>query len=129
MGKNGEIARTAAEAFGRGDMETLVPLIAEDVLVHVPGSNQLSGTYKSRDELLNNFVGTLMQLTGGQVQFQVHDVTDSDEHATGIYNLTVTRDGKTFEYRQVNVYHLRGGQIAEIFVSIHDFEPWNAFWQ
>ena len=123
-----EVARKAVEALVAGDMETLASCIADDVQIHVPGSSQLSGTYKSRDGLMTTLFGKIMGLTGGQFRLEIHDVIGGDEHAAGIYNITATRDGKTLQYRHVNVYHVRGDQIVEIFQCPHDFEAWSAFW-
>src|SRR5687768_11232791 len=72
MGKTADLVRKAAEAFAAGDMDTLLPLLADDFTLHVPGNNQLSGTYKGMDEFFS-FVGKLMELTGGQVSLKVHD--------------------------------------------------------
>lgn len=125
---NAEVVRKAATAFAAGDMETLTPLLAEDVVLHVPGTNQASGDYQGRDSFFNDFVGTLMSLTGGQLRLEIHDVVGSDEHAAGIYTLTATRGEKTFSWRHVNVYHVRNEQLAEIWQHPGDFLAWNEFW-
>lgn len=128
MGKNADVLRKALNAFVAGDMAGLTPLLAEDLQVTVPGTNQLSGTYKSRDEFFNGFLGKVMALTGGQFALEPHDVAESEDHAVGMYTLRATRDGKTFEWRHVNVYHVRGDVIAETWQFPGDFEAWNAFW-
>lgn len=126
--KNEKLVREALKAFISGDVPALSGFLAEDLMVHVPGSNRLSGDYKSREEFLSGFVGTIMELTGGQFQLDPHDVVAGDDHAVGIYNIRAVRDGKTIEWRHVNVYHIRDGSIAEVFQHPFEFEAWNAFW-
>jgi ketosteroid isomerase-like protein len=120
--------RTAVVAITTGDMETLRTCIADDIAVHVPGTNRLSGDYKGKREFFDDFLGTLMSLTDGQVVLEPHDVLGSENHATGIYTWRATRNGRTFEWRQANVYHVANGQIAESWFHFFDFEGWNEFW-
>jgi ketosteroid isomerase-like protein len=122
------VLRTGVVAMTTGDMETLPTCFADDVAVHVPGTNQLSGDYKGKGELFDGFLGKLMTLTDGQVVLEPHDILGSEHHAAGIYTWRATRDGRTFEWRQVNVYHVTNGQIVELWQHPFDFEAWNEFW-
>jgi hypothetical protein len=123
-----KVLRAAVNAMTTGDVEGLPAFFADDVLVHVPGTSQLSGDYKGKEELFNGFLGKLMSLTNGEVVLEPHDIIGSEDHAVGIYKWRATRDGKTIEWRHVNVYHVRDGQIVEIWQHPFDFEHWNEFW-
>jgi hypothetical protein len=123
-----QVLRAAVDAMITGDLETLPTYIADDVTVHVPGTNRLSGEYKGRNELFDGFWGKLMALTDGQVVLEPHDIVGGERHAVGIYTWRATRDGRTFEWRQVNVYHVTRGQIVELWQHPFDFERWDDFW-
>ncbi len=123
-----KVLRAAVTAMTTGDMDGLAAAFADDVVVHVPGTNQVSGDYKGKEELFAGFLGKLMSLTGGQVVLNPHDIIGSEDHAVGIYTWTATRDGKTLEWRHVNVYHVRDGKIVEVWQHPFDFERWNEFW-
>jgi uncharacterized protein len=123
-----KVLRAAVNAMTTGDVEGLPAFFADDVLVHVPGTSQLSGDYKGKEELFNGFLGKLMALTNGEVVLEPHDIIGSEDHAVGIYKWRATRDGETIEWRHVNVYHVRDGQIVEIWQHPFDFEHWNEFW-
>jgi ketosteroid isomerase-like protein len=125
---NAQVLTRAVEALTSGDMAGLAEVLNEDFVVHVPGSNQLSGVYKSRDEFFNGFLGKIMALTDGRFTLEPHDILGSADHAVGVYTFRATRGEKTFEWRHVNVYHVRGGRLSEVWQSPHDFEAWNAFW-
>lgn len=45
---NVDLLRRGYDAFGKGDMDTLRDLLAENIVWHVPGSNILSGDYEGR---------------------------------------------------------------------------------
>jgi len=46
---NEELARSEMEAALRGDFEGMLAHYTEDVILHYPGRNALSGTYRGKD--------------------------------------------------------------------------------
>ena len=128
MHETERVVRTAVVAMTTGDMDTLPTCLADDIILHVPGTNQLSGDYKGKNEFFDGFLATLMSLTDGQVVIEPHDILGSEHHGAGIYRWRATRNGRTFEWRQANVYHVANGQIAESWFHPFDFEAWNEFW-
>lgn len=102
-------------AFEQGGVEAAVGFFDQDVLLHVPGRNQLAGEYKGVDELLG-FGQRRSDLAAGTFTAEVHDIADSGDHATAMFFVRAERNGKTYRYRQVNVYHLRNGKIIEVFM-------------
>jgi ketosteroid isomerase-like protein len=127
---NEQVLRKAVDCFVAGDMENLAALLTDDLAVHVPGSNQLSGDYKGKDEFFTGLIGKIMGLTEGQFALEPHDVLGSTtgDHAVGVYTMKATRGDKKLEWRHVNVYHVRDEKLAEIFFTPHDYEEWNEFW-
>ena len=128
MHETERVVRAAVVAMTTGDMEKFPTYFADEVAVHVPGTNRLSGDYKGKGELFDGFLGQLMSLTDGQVELEPHDIVGSEHHAVGIYRWRAVRGGRTFEWRHVNVYHVSGGQIVEVWQHPFDFEEWNEFW-
>jgi len=128
MHPNETVIRSAVKAFLAGDLDGFLGYLTDDVIVHVPGTNLLSGDYKGKQDFVDRFVNTVMSLTGGAFGPAIHDVLANDTHATGIYTFSATRDGKTLEWQHVNVYHLTGGKVAEVWWVPGNFEAWNGFW-
>ena len=125
---NEQVIRDSVTAMTSGDMENLPGFFDENVVVHVPGANQISGHYKGKASFFEDFFGKIMGLTGGQFVLDPHDFASSEEHVVGIYNITATRDGKAYSYPHVNVYHVRDGKIAEVWQHPGDVATWNDFW-
>src|ERR1700751_3591936 len=90
---NVALVRQGYAAFSSGDMDTLNRLFAENIVWHEGGRGPLAGDYKGRDQVFG-MLGKLMELTGGTVSVEVHDVLANDEHAAVLVNLSVTRNGK-----------------------------------
>jgi len=128
MHETEKVLRAAATAMTTGDMDGLSALFADDVVVHVPGTNQLSGDHSGKEAGFTSYMEKAMALTNGEFVFEPHDIVGSEDHAAGIYRYRATRDGQTIGWRHVNVYHVRDGQIVEIWQHPFDFERWNEFW-
>lgn len=124
---NEELLRRGYDAFSRGDMNTLRDAVfADDVAFHIPGNNRLAGDYAGKDNVFA-FLGKVMELSGGSFRLQVHDVVGSDEHAIGLTNHSGQREGRTANYHSVNVCHVRGGKLVELWE--HPEQPaYDAFW-
>lgn len=110
MHPNEKALRAALDAIASGDSEALAEVIADDVVVHFPGTSGLAGDHRGRGAL-----GMMVRaLTGSRLEVEPHDVLASDDHAVGIYRMRVDRAGQSVEWRHVNVYHLRDGKIVEV---------------
>lgn len=118
MGSKADTVRTMATAFSKGELETVLAIFTDDIVIHVPGNNKVSGTYRGKGEFTEKFLPKVMEITGGTFQLaEIRDVADSDKHAIGIYTMRAERDGKVFEYHQANVYHVEGDRVTEAWIN------------
>ena len=95
------VARQVTDAFEQSDFQTLDRLIADDVVWHEIGRSE-----PRRGKAAPG---------GGDysINASTHDILASDEHAVVMVNARATRGGRTFEYRTVEIYHIRAGPITE----------------
>ena len=106
MQENAVVARQVTDAFEQSDFQALDRLIADDVVWHEIG----------RSEPRRGKAALREAAPGGgdySISASTHDILASDEHAVVMVNATATRGGRTFEYRTVEIYHIRAGQITE----------------
>jgi hypothetical protein len=118
---NVDVIERALKAFQGGDQDTFVSYLADDLVVHIPGSSVLAGDYKGKQEFLTGVVGRAMELTGGNLSIERHDIVGGDDHVVGIYTWTAKRGDRSLSWRHMNVYHVREGKINEVW--------WNPFEQ
>lgn len=110
MVENERILRRAVNAILAADTDTLAEVLAEDLVVHMPGRSRVSGTLRGRGA----FGARVREVSGGTLTFDPHDLLGSTDHAVGIYTMRVEAPGRrTFAWRHVNVYHVRDGKIVE----------------
>jgi ketosteroid isomerase-like protein len=116
---NEDLLRRGYAAFGSGDLETVFGLFADDVVWHNGGSNQLTGDYRGHDAVMAMF-GKLLEVTGGTLQLELHDVLANDTHGTVLVTAHAERDGQPVDVREVNVWHLADGKATEFWVFAED---------
>lgn len=109
---NEDLLRKGYDAFGRGDMDWLNEHFADDLVWHTPGNNPLAGDLKGKEAVFELFAKQ-MEITGGTLRIEVHDVLANDEHGVALVRVTGERDGKRLEDKQAHVFHLEGEKVIE----------------
>ncbi|HLY33513.1 MAG TPA: nuclear transport factor 2 family protein [Jatrophihabitantaceae bacterium] len=124
---NMKLVRRGYEAFNTGDMATLRELLAYDVVQHVPGKSQLSGTYKGLDAVLA-YYGKIAELTGGQYSADLLEVHgDGEGHVIAVHQSTGTRNGQTRVARQSIFFTFLGGKATDLLELRADLAGDDAF--
>jgi ketosteroid isomerase-like protein len=124
---NEDALRKGYDAFGRGDIETVMGLFTDDIQWHVPGDSLVSGDYSGK-EGVGTFFGKLMELSGGTFRVDVHDVLANDEHGVGLVVLRGERNGKTLAVNDAHVWHVNNGKFSEFWSCVFDLKAMNEFW-
>lgn len=100
------------EAVGRRDMAAALAVFAEDLILHVPGRNQVSGEHHGRAGL-QWFLQKQVELTGGTFRPAMNGIVSKGERIIVGFDLTAMRDGKTFQWKRLLDYRVQNGKIAE----------------
>jgi ketosteroid isomerase-like protein len=109
---NAQLLRKGYEAFGKGDLETVNELFADEIVWHEGGRNPLSGDYVGKDQVFG-LLGRLLELTEGTFKAEIHDVVANDEHGIALATISASRKGQSFSGTNVDVWHLRDGRAVE----------------
>ena len=104
---NATAFRRLIEGFNSGDSESVISLIAGDIVWHSIG---LAEPLRGADTLAAN---ALNFPEGLDVTAEIHDVVANDEHVIGLITATVVAGDLTFEYRTAEILHFRGGKVSE----------------
>jgi ketosteroid isomerase-like protein len=119
---NEELARSEMEAALRGDFEGMLDHYTDDVVLHYPGRNALSGTYRGKDGVrewgrkIDELLGV-----GGSLTRTLHDILASDNHAIQLVSVVARRaDGRSASWNAAVVMHVRDGKISEVWLNIDD---------
>jgi ketosteroid isomerase-like protein len=106
------IARTAMEAFNRGDMEAFAAAIDDGVVWHAPGNNRFSGTFEGKAASLGRFKEQAE--AGVRIGFtDLHDIVANDAHVVALLTVKVSGPGGEHENPSVFVMHVTDGKMTE----------------
>lgn len=109
---NAAIARTALEAFTRGDMPAMLELVDDTIVWHAPGTGRFSGKFEGKDAVIARF--QRMAEAGVSLTFEIHDVVGNDDHVVALVDATVSAsDGRSYRTPQVQVMHVRDSRCVE----------------
>ena len=91
---------------------------AEDMVAHVGGNNQTSGTYEGAEAFMGylSFATSLLD----SIEIEPHDLLASEDHAVALSTITSSRGDKTLRSNRVVVYHLEEDKITELWIIAPD---------
>ena len=121
------VVQSAYEAFGRGDIPTVLEAFAPDIQWHISGRSPMSGTYKGHEEVVG-FFGQLMERSGGTFNLEIQDFLASDKHVVVLCHESGQRDGKRLDSDAAHIWHLEGGKAVEFSVAMQDQYAQDEFW-
>lgn len=105
-----------------GGPETVAHLFDADAVWHLPGHQPMSGDHIGRDAVL-----AAMRYFQ-DIQLEVHEIIASDDHAVALLYARGERNGKRYNAREVDIFHLRGGKITEFWSFSEDTRLTDEYW-
>jgi ketosteroid isomerase-like protein len=121
------VIRAGYEAFGKGDIEAVMAIFADDIRWHIPGRGPLAGDYRGGEEVLG-FLGRLQELSGGSFRLEMHDLLASDDHVVALVTEIADRGDKSLSESVAHVWHLRDGKATEFWGLPADLYAIDEFW-
>lgn len=120
---NEETLRRAEEAQGRGDVQGLMEMFADDAVIHIGGRSRLGGDYKGKDQLMEVY-GRFLQSLGNIEEMSTHDLLANDTHGIQLQTIKAERDGKRITINGFGVLHFTDGKVTEAWFL--DDDPYTA---
>lgn len=123
---NEQLVRHLYDARRRRDVDTVRSLLASDVRWHDPYPPPFGGDFSGADAVLAWMFGPLeneMEDSG----LELHDVVANDRHAVALVNWWAVLDGRRMDGREIGVYHVEDGKVAEVWFTTDDKQASDAF--
>ena len=123
---NAALVRKMAESFNTGDIQGMADMLADDIEWHEIGR---AGPIIGKEALAARF-----GMDGGtpppyQITAELHDVIANDDHTISLGTAHATKDGRTFDYRVAEIYHMKDGKITARWAFSDDTQAINDFFQ
>src|SRR3954454_17329414 len=119
--ENKELMRRLYDAYNKGDIDTVLANMTDDITWYAPGPAPFAGHRRGRDEMREFFTESLRWV---QIdQFDVDEILADGYRIVvlGRQRATVRETGRHFETDWAHVYTLRNGKVAhgQLFSDTH----------
>jgi uncharacterized protein len=128
---NATTLRRFFTAYAANDLETLVELLAEDAVWHLP----CGGTRLSRESTVYG-LGALAEMTAsnfeaseGTFRFEVQGVFAGPTYGAVISHNTARAADRVLDLHMVIQFRFHNGKIAEVWESPDDIDAFIEFWR
>jgi ketosteroid isomerase-like protein len=105
--------RELYEARARRDWDAVGSLFAGEIGWHEPGEEALSGDFRGRGEVVS-LLQKLVAVTEGTFQLEPVAFLNLDRHSAVLVRWWAVRRGQRSEGREIAVYRLDEGGVAEV---------------
>ena len=113
--RNVTVINRMTEAAIAGDKKTLADCFTEDVVFHVRGTLPQVGDHRGVEGFLG-VIGTIMELTAGDVKLEQLFAIANDEWAAEWERALLGRSGRTLDTHNSFIYRFEDGRIAEMWM-------------
>ena len=126
--ENAAVVRSFYAAFGTADYEPRVrELLVHDVEWHVAGNNPLAGDFIGIESVL----GVMRRYDDhGQhtLTLDTQLVFADEHHAIAVHLATAHCEGFAYPAHEIDIFHLSGGLITELWSFSEDQDATDALW-
>jgi ketosteroid isomerase-like protein len=124
-----DVVRAGFEAFGRGDLAAFAEAFHPDATWNHRNPDRLGGIHEGREGILA-FIEESGALTAGTLRALPEGLRADGEGRVGVLTrVSGSRpDGRTFDDRQILLFHVEGGLVRSVDQYIGDPVAVTAFW-
>lgn len=113
--ENKKIVELFFDSSNRGDLETSVDLIADDLKWIEIGTTPFSGTFNGKDEFQENLLGPLFGQLKQGIRMEIHRLIAEGDYVVAQTSGTAeTLDGRPYNNTYCWIMKLRDGKIVEV---------------
>jgi uncharacterized protein len=123
---NEELARKLYDAFGKGDMETVLGYCDDAIVFHVPGKAPFSGDHTKAD--FGDWMAQVMQISGGTFQEDIRDILVSQDRVLVLLDHHFEKNGRPVQYDTAHLWTVKDGRFAEWRELPDDQDEFSAAW-
>jgi len=113
-----DVVARYVNAVAAGDLDTIVDSFADDATWTYPGNLPLSGTWRGRDAIINDFLGGAtagLFRPGNPPEITLTNILAEDDQVVAEWTARgVTAHGHTYDNRCLGVFRVRADKITSV---------------
>ena len=123
---NAALVRKMSESFNSGNIQEMADMVADDIEWHEIGRAE---PIIGKEALAARFGMGSGTPPPYQITAETHDVIANDDHTIALGTAHATKDGKTFDYKVAEIYHMKDGKITARWAVSDDTAAINDFFK
>lgn len=124
---NAAVLEKLYEDFAKGDLASVLDVCADSMTFQVAGKSKLAGKFDKKS-FAEIFVPHLMELSGGTLKIEVHDILSSDRHAVALISDHLIRKGEKIQLRSAHVWRFENGKPVAWYEYPRDLYQYDTIW-
>ncbi len=124
---NEQLLQQLYAAFSRGDLLAVLGFFDDAMLLHVPGTSKVSGTF-TKAEFGPVMIARVMELSGGTFRETPDALLADDAYGVALLTHSVQRDGVSHDYKTAHVWRFRDGKAVEWWEYPRDLHEFERIW-
>lgn len=124
---NALILKKIYDDFAKGDIASILAACDDAMTFQVAGKSKLAGKYTKAD-FASGFVTKLMELSGGSLMVEVHDILASDRHGVVLATDHLKQKGEPVQMRTVHVWRFEKGRPVAWYEYPRDMYTYDRIW-
>lgn len=121
------VAAAFYRAMGAKHVEALLELMDDDIVLEIPGSSGIAGTFRGKQATLG-LLGTLGELSEGTYAFDVETITSDGDVAAAVGRATGSARGRHLDQEVVHVLGVADGRVGSLRCFFGDQAMTDRFW-
>ena len=113
--------------FAKGDLAAMLSSCDDKISFQMSGKSKVAGKF-TKATFGPDFVAKLMEMSGGTLKVEVHDILASDRHGVVLASDHLTRKGETVQLRTVHVWRFENGKPVAWYEYPRDLYQFDAIW-
>ena len=113
--------------YAGGSIDSVLELLAEDVVWHVPGTSPIAGHHRGHQAVAAYF-GLRRELAGGTMLMHPGPLLADGDAVVQLVDGTAELGGEAVEWRTAGVYRIQAGRVAEVWLVPLDLELFDRLW-
>lgn len=113
--------------FAKGDIPAVLTACADNMTFQVAGKSKVAGKFTKAD-FAEKFLAPMMEMSGGTLQVEVHDILVSERHAVVLVSDHLTRKGEKIQLRAAHVWRFENGKPVAWYEYPRDLYQYDATW-
>ena len=124
---NGKLLEKLYADFAKGDIAAVMAVCDDKITFQVAGKSKIAGKF-TKETFPSKFLAQMMELSGGTLKVEVHDILASDRHAVVLASDHLTRKGDQVQLRTAHIWRFENGKPVAWYEYPRDLYQFDAIW-